>query len=452
MDEDTIVAPATPPGRGGVALIRFSGSRSEEILRGLAAPLPARIAPRRSYRCRLLDAGRPIDECLAVLFRAPRSYSGEDMAEVSLHGNPFLVEEALALARRLGARPALPGEFTYRAFRNGKMDLLRAEAVNDLVRAHSRAGALMEFGNLEGRLSRAVAALRADLLREAAEIEAGIEFAEDQALEAAPGTGALERAAAALDAILAGARFQEALDRGPRVVIAGRVNVGKSSLFNALLLRERSITSAHPGTTRDYIEETLRLDGLAFRLVDAAGIRAAGGDDAEAQGVRRSLALIAEADAALFLVDASQPPQADDLEIRRRLEGKRRLLLANKSDRADAGAVRALRAAFPGEELHLVSALRGDNLEAVTAFLRGLAGGLPDPAAAIAVNLRQKGLLEALRARVAAAARLRREAPGAGELAAEEVRGALRLAGELSGEIGAEDVLRGVFASFCIGK
>lgn len=452
MDEETIVAPATPPGRGGVALIRLSGGRSEEILRALAAPLPARIVPRRSYHCRLHDAGRAIDECLAVLFRAPRSYSGEDMAEVSLHGNPFLVEEALALARRLGARAALPGEFTYRAFRNGKMDLLRAEAVNDLVRAHSRAGAVMEFGNLEGRLSRALAALRETLLREAAEIETGIEFAEDQALEPDPGAGGLERAAAALDAILAGARFQEALDRGPRVVIAGRVNVGKSSLFNALLLRERSITSAHPGTTRDYIEETLLLDGLAFRLVDAAGIRADGGDDAEAQGVRRSLALIGEADAALLLLDAAQPPQADDLEIRRRLEGKPRLLLANKADRADAGAVRAIRAAFAGEEVHLVSARRGDNLETVTAFLRGLGRDLPDPAAAVAVNLRQKGLLEALRARLAAAARLRREAPGAGELAAEELRGALRLVGELSGETGAEDVLQRVFASFCIGK
>jgi tRNA modification GTPase len=453
MDEETIVALATPLGPGGIALIRFSGSRSQEILGRIVRPLPAAPRARHSYHGFLHDGERRIDECLAVLFRAPRSYSGEDMAEISLHANPFLVEEALALACRLGARPALPGEFTYRAFRNGKMDLLQAEAVNDLVRAGSRAGSRLEFGNLEGRLSRAVAALRDLLLRAAVEVEAGIEFAEDQHLAAAGDAGAaLAAAATTLEAVLASARFSEVLSRGLRVVIAGRVNVGKSSLFNALLLRERSIISELPGTTRDYIEETLLLDGFAFRLSDVAGIRADGGDAVEALGMRLSRERIAASDAALFVLDASQPLQAEDREVDRLLAGKPRLLLANKCDLAGDEVVAGVRAAFPGEALHLVSARQGTNLDAVTDFLRGLLRGIPDAAAATALNLRQRSLLERLGERIAQARRLLATAPPASELAAEEIRQGLGLIGELTGAIGAEDILRGVFAGFCIGK
>ncbi len=452
MDEETIVAPATAPGRAGIAVIRISGSRSEEVLRGLVAPLPERIVPRRSYRCLLREAGCPVDECLAVLFRAPRSYSGEDMAEVSLHGNPFLVEAALAQARRLGARSALPGEFTCRAFRNGKMDLPRAEAVNDLVRAGSRAAALMQFGNLEGRLSRALAALRDKLLAEAAAVEAAIEFAEDQCLDgAAPGRG-LAAAASALEAILAGARFAEVLGRGPRVAIAGRVNVGKSSLFNALLLRERAIVSDLPGTTRDTIEETLHLDGTAFRLSDAAGFRAAAGDGVEQEGMRRSLELVVAADAVLLVVDASRPLAGEDLEIHRRLAGKKRLVLANKCDLAGKDAAAAVAAAFPGEQVQPVSARTGENLEAVAAFLKGLLRDLPDPGDALACSIRQKGLLEELRGHLEKARRLRAAAAPPWELIAEEIRRGLSRLGELTGETGAEDVLQRVFARFCIGK
>jgi len=452
MDEETIVALATPPGRGGIAVIRLSGALSGDVARRIFQPLPARIQARRSYHGFIHDAGRRIDEGLAVFFRAPRSYSGEEMAEISLHSNLFLVEKALELACRHGARTALPGEFTYRAFRNGKLDLLQAEAVNDLIRANSSAGALMEFDNLEGRLSATVAEVRDALLRAAVEIETGIEFAEDQHLEAGPGGDGLAAALALLEKILAGSRFSETVSRGFQVVIAGRVNVGKSSLFNALLLRERSIVSALPGTTRDYIEETLHFGGFAFRVSDVAGIRSAGGDDIENQGMQRSLERIAAADAVLFMVDASQPLQESDFGIYRLLGGRKHILLANKSDRGREDVINGIRTAFPNEPLNLISAKHGDNLEAATAFLASLPGELAPSADAVAVNLRQKDLLEKLRATIHRVLRLQERQPAPGELVAEELRQGLRLIGELTGSIGVDDVLRGVFARFCIGK
>ena len=452
MNEETIVALATPPGQAGVAMIRFSGSQSEAILNRLIRPLPKKWQPRHSTHGFLHDGERRIDECLAVLFRGPHSYSGEDMAEISLHANPFVVEEVLALAYGHGARAALPGEFTYRAFRNGKMDLLQAEAVNDLIRANSRAGSLMEFDNLEGRLSRAVGALREALLGAAVDVETGIEFAEDQHLEPGREGGGLAVAAASLEMILASSRFSEVLNQGLQVVIAGRVNVGKSSLFNALLLKERSIVSELPGTTRDYIEETLRLEGVACRVTDMAGIRPAAGDDIENQGMRRSLDKIALADAVLFMVDASQPLQECDLEIARLLGAKKRMLLANKSDLADQEIMRTIRAAFPDDMAHMISARSGDNLDAVIRFLKGLLRDLPDPAGVVAVNLRQKGLLAKLHDVIQRIMRLQAQAPAPGELIAEEIRQGLLLIGELTGAVGADDILRGVFASFCIGK
>jgi tRNA modification GTPase len=453
MDEETIVALATPPGRAGIAVVRLSGGQSEAIVKKIVRPLPERPKARFHYHGFVHDGdGRRIDECLAVLFRSPASYSGEDMAEISLHSNLFLVEEVIALACRGGARPALPGEFTYRAFRNGKLDLLQAEAVNELIQANSRAYSLMEFDNLEGRLSRTVGAVREALLRAAVDVETRIEFAEDQHLEAGGDGGALAAAGAALDRVLAAGRFAEALNNGLQVVIAGRINVGKSSLFNALLMKERSIISELPGTTRDYIQETLRLDGFAFRVTDMAGIRSGPGDDVEQQGMQRSLERIAQSDAAIFMVDASRPLEEADLGLYRRLAGKPRLLLANKSDLASEEVVRGIRAAFPGEPLQLVSAKTGENLEAVSDFLKSLLRRMPDASGAAAVNLRQRGLLERLRDNIGLLLRLQAQEHEPVEVVAEEIRRGLRLIGELTGAISADDILHGVFASFCIGK
>ena len=236
------------------------------------------------------------------------------------------------------------------------------------------------------------------------------------------------------------------------MVIAGRVNVGKSSLFNALLLKERSIISPLPGTTRDTIQEKLVVDGFPIHITDMAGIRAAGGDDIENQGVQRSLAEIAQADAVIFMVDASLAPGEADRRIYRLLADKKRLLLANKSDLARAGIVKRIRAAFPGETVHLVSAKNGENLEAVTGFMKDLLRQMPEAAGQTVVNLRQKALLEKLLLNIRRILHMQEQGLETTEVVAEEIRQGLGLIGELTGAIGAADILRGVFARFCIGK
>lgn len=452
MDDETIVALATPPGKAGIGVIRLSGSKSLDIVRELFDPPPAEWRARKSHHGFICSRGRRLDECLVTIFRAPRSYNGEDMAEISLHSNLSIIEAVIELACRFGARPALPGEFTYRAFRNGKLDLLQAEAVNDLIQANSRVFALMEFDNLEGRLSRMVGALRSRLMQLAVDAETEIEFAEDQKLETVASDPELAAAVAGLKRILEQSRFNEVLDGGMHIVIAGRVNVGKSSLFNALLMKERSIISHLPGTTRDYIQEKLQLDGLPFRITDMAGIRRDSPDDIESQGMRRSLDKIAQADAVIFMADASQPVQADDLEIYNLIRGKRHILLANKSDLAPAGAAADMTRAFPGQRVLLVSAKTGENLEPIVDFLKSLWHDSAEPGTDTIVNLRQKNLLEKLLQCLLQVERLQQQRPRQTEMIAEEIRQGLRLIGELTGAISCADILEGIFSRFCIGK
>jgi tRNA modification GTPase len=452
MDDETIVALATPPGKAGIAVIRLSGSKSQAIVSALFEPLPIAWQPRKSYHGFIHAQERHIDECLVTLFKAPRSYSGEDMVEISLHSNMFIVEEVIELTCRLGARPALPGEFTYRAFRNRKMDLLQAEAVNDLIQANSRVYALMEFANLEGRLSQMINSIRARLLQMAIAIETEIEFAEDQMLETDVVDSGLTALAADLEKILGQSRFNDTLDQGMHIVIAGKVNVGKSSLFNALLLKERSIISPLPGTTRDYIQEKLYLDGLPFQITDMAGIRNGMGDDIENQGMRRSLDKIAQADAVIFMVDASRPLEASDHDIYHLIRKKKRILLANKKDQALEQALKNIGAAFPDETVHMVSVKDQENLQPVIDFLKSLWQEIAEPATAAVVNLRQKFLLGKLLQTFRQIEKMQGQRPVQTEAIAEEIRQALQLIGELTGAISSAEILRGIFAQFCIGK
>jgi tRNA modification GTPase len=452
MDDETIVALATPPGKAGIAIIRLSGSKSQAIVRALFEPLPSAWQARKSYHGFIQSQGRRIDECLVTLFKAPRSYSGEDMVEISLHSNMFIIEEVIGLACRLGARPALPGEFTCRAFRNGKMDLLQAEAVNALIQANSRVYALMEFGNLEGRLSKMVGSIRARLLQMAIAIETEIEFAEDQRLETAAVDSGLTAAVNDLEKILSQSRFNDILDQGMHIVIAGKVNVGKSSLFNALLMKDRSIISHLPGTTRDYIQEKLYLDGLPFQITDMAGIRNGEGDDIENQGMRRSLDKITQADAVIFMVDASRHLEASDHEIYHLIREKKRILLANKNDLALEQVLKTIRKAFPDETVHLVSVKNQENLDVVVGFLKSLWHEIGEPATATIVNLRQKLLLEKLLQNLRQIEQMQKQRPAQTETVAEEIRQGLQLIGELTGAISTEEILQGIFAQFCIGK
>ncbi len=449
MDEQTIAALATPAGRGALAVIRLSGPETAALLPQILLGWPAQPRPWRLYHRPLQAGGQPVCDGLAVFFRAPRSYTGEDAAEISIPASPVLTGALLAELARRGARPALPGEFTFRAYRNGRIDLIQAEAVLELVRAASRSEAHMEFATLEGGLSRAVAALRQQVVDAAVRLETAIEFQEENRLEEAPAAAALVEALRALQQILSQARFQDEIRSGLRVAIAGPVNAGKSTLFNSLLLQERAITSPHPGTTRDFILETLDLDGFPVELSDAAGIRRSG-DPLEEEGVRRSHELVAASQAVLLVLDAARPAEVTE-EIGRLGEGKPRLLLANKADVAAAADLEALRTRFPGAPLHPVSALTGANLEVVHDWLRGLAQERGAPPGALAVNRRQKMMLERVRDCLGEAQRHLQQAEAA-ELAAEELRAALGAIGELTGEVRCDDLLEAVFSRFCIGK
>jgi len=457
MNEETIAALSTPPGRGGIAVIRVSGPRAGPLLHELIEGAPDPLQPNLCFHgyLRADGAGGRLDECLALFFRAPHSFTGEDVAEISLHANPFIVEEALDLLARRGARPALAGEFSFRAWRNGKIDLLQAEAIHELVFANSRAYARLAFSGLEGALSQEVARLRQRLLELAIAVETAIEFQEDQALGEIPLGEGIAEMCEAVEAVLRSARFGERLNRGLQVVIAGKVNAGKSSLFNALLLQERAITSAAPGTTRDYLSETLILDGFPFVLNDVAGLATAqegGGDAVEQEAITRSWQKIEASDAVVFLFDASETPSPDDLRLFQRAVGSRpHLVVANKADIASEAAVALIRASF-GSRVPLISATQGRNLETVREFLKSLRADLGGLESSLAVNRRQQQLFERLREKLQGLRKMFATPRLFVELAGEEVRQALGVIGELTGEVGVDDVLQGIFANFCIGK
>ncbi len=309
---DTIAAISTPFGEGAVALLRLSGARAvavaDQIFRGKA--LLAEAEPRAQYFGRIVDEnGSPVDDVLAVVFRAPASYTGEDIVEISCHGGILVTRRILELLLAHGARSAEPGEFTQRAFLNGKMDLTQAEAVMDLIRAQTELALRAATEQLEGRLGAKVRELREQLLGLLAHVEAFIDFPEE---DIDPDTGAALLAKLHIVSDGAGSLLRTAgqgkiLREGVRAVIYGAPNVGKSSLLNLLLGYERAIVSETAGTTRDTIEEVINLRGIPLRLIDTAGVREAG-DEIERQGIERTHKQLERADLALYIYDAGKPP------------------------------------------------------------------------------------------------------------------------------------------------
>ncbi|HEV7353067.1 MAG TPA: tRNA uridine-5-carboxymethylaminomethyl(34) synthesis GTPase MnmE [Brevundimonas sp.] len=430
---DTLFALATPPGRGAIAVIRLSGPGVVAVLEGLGAGTPE---PRRASLRTLRHGGEVLDEALILRFVAPHSYTGEDAAELHLHGGRAVVEAVSAALLELGLRPAEPGEFTRRAFQNGRMDLTRAEAVADLIDAETAAQARQALGQLDGALARTYAGFRARLLRALALVEAEIDFPDEDvpdqlAQQAGPELDALT---AALDAALADAGRGERVRDGYRVVLIGETNAGKSALFNALVEREAAIVTAIPGTTRDVLDAELEIGGYRVRLSDTAGLRDSD-DPVEAEGVRRARARAEAADLRVWVRgpgdlegDAAAYARPDDLVV------------FSKADLAAAPAGPGL----------AVSAATGQGLDALRAALadrvaRDLAGA-DFPPVTRARHLRR---LEAARAAVAAARARLADAP---ELAGDDLRRAADALAAVTGEVGVEDILGEVFSSFCIGK
>ena len=447
---DTIVAIATPPGRGGIGVVRLSGPAVAAIAQALLGQLPE---PRSARFARFLDAaGETLDAGIALHFAAPHSYTGEDVLELQAHGSPVLLEALVARCVALGARRALPGEFTQRAYLNERIDLTQAEAVADLIAAGSEEAARAALRSLEGEFSRRVLELDEQLATLRVHVEAAIDFPTDEIeFLADPVIGArLSEACTACDALLAEARRGRVLTEGLVVVIAGAPNAGKSTLLNRLAGHEAAITSATPGTTRDLLRERVLVGGVPMTLVDTAGLRETR-DAIEAEGVRRARDALARADHVLFLVDAVADGQGAGFEAERtRLPAAVRVTrVYTKCDALATGAA-PLHADGAADALR-ISAQTGAGLDALAAHLLAAAGYASGEAGTLSARARHVDALRRCRVSLEAAQEALHGAR-AGELVAEELKAAQRALGEITGQEGSEELLGRIFGSFCIGK
>ena len=456
MLEDTIIAVSTPPGIGGLGVVRISGKRALTVASRLfrSGRRPGRPFPAgRAVLGRVVDAAgeEVLDEAILTYFRAPHSYTREDVVELSCHGSPVILAEVVRLGVAAGARPANPGEFTLRAYANGRLDILQAEAVDDLIRAASLTQARISVRQLAGSLSRRLLRLRESLVRLAARLEAALEFP-DQGLRLSPAghVRALGPLITEVTGLVESYRAGRALREGVTVAITGRTNVGKSTLFNALLEEDRAIVTPYPGTTRDYLREDLVIDDIVFHLVDMAGLGKAA-HPVEKNGILRGQKIARQADGLLIVLDGARGLDAEDERLIRRFRGKKAIVVINKSDlpgRLDPGRLRALAGPAPVVK---VSALRGTNLALLTAEVRRAfvpAGGLADE---VVLHARQRDTLAEILAALDEARRLL-GGGGSEEVAAEEVRTAVALVGRLTGEVRADEVLADIFGRFCVGK
>lgn len=443
MKRDTIAAIATPPGRGGIGVVRVSGADLTELVQAVVRrPTP----PRRAVYTDFLDADeRPIDAGICLFFAAPSSFTGEDVVEFQGHGGPVVMDRLLDRMVELGARLAKPGEFTERAFLNKRMDLAQAEAVADLINSASRRAAQAAMRSLAGEFSAQVLALDGRVREARVHVEAAIDFADEEIdfLEDAELRTRLDAVLAGLDDLLAESSRGQLLRDGLDVVIAGAPNVGKSSLLNRLSAEDRAIVTPVPGTTRDAVRAMIEVQGIPVRLTDTAGLRATG-DEVESIGIERARKAIASADVVLAVTDARARskggPSLDPVECEPRRSAT--ISVVNKID---------LTGAVPGRtgDTINVSALTGTGIDDLKRRIAEIGGIAPTEGAYLA----RRRHLEALEAARACAQRaLGRTQEGAGELAAEELRLAHEALGSIVGVTTTDELLGDIFSAFCIGK
>lgn len=461
-DQDTIAAPATAPGVSAIAIIRMSGPRAREIARRCF--VPAHVSADRCFdeagrlrRGFLIDpaTAEKIDDALLAVFRAPRSYTGEDLVEFQMHGGAGVVAACLGILLANGARLAAAGEFTKRAFLNGRLDLAQAEAVADVIAAETVVASRAAARRVTGSAGRGLRALRAELLDRLVEIEAHVDYPDEVPEPDVPALMATLRAhERRLEELLSGAKAARALRDGIDCVIAGPPNAGKSSLLNALLDAERAIVSEQPGTTRDIIEDRVAIDGVVLRLRDTAGLRETA-DPIEAEGVERAHRALGEAELVITVVDGSRVPTSDDRAVLALAVAAPQVVLFNKLDLGNAGATELrghMRAAERREVVEgsvrwrpTVDQLRG-------AIARLGWGGETIPAGGdFLANMRQiEALMRARECLTRACDTLAQRWPV--DLACADLRDAIAAYGEVSGESVSAEVLDGIFSRFCVGK
>lgn len=455
-DEDTIAAIATPLGEGGLAVIRLSGPQAlavaDQCFQGVGAKAvkPSAAVSHTLHYGHIVRGGVHVDEVMLAVMRAPRTFTREDVVEVSCHGGIVAAKAVLDTVLAAGARLAEPGEFTKRAFLNGRIDLTQAEAVADLIHARTELALTAAQEQLEGKLSQRINLVRDDLMRTLAHVEAHIDFPDE---DIAPDTreqlvGRLVAAVDFMDQLLRTANEGQILRRGIRAAIIGRPNAGKSSLLNQLLGHERAIVSPIAGTTRDTIEEMANIRGIPVIFIDTAGLREAL-DTIEQEGVRRSLATLAKADLILHLLDASEPMTAADERFLKEFAGKKRVLVINK---VDLPTQLTLQDGINDNPVN-ISCQTGEGLEALKDAIEKVVWGGQVRAEMLQVMINSRHQEALQRARMAtqhSIAGLRDDRTL--ELVAMELRIAAGAVGEIVGKTTTEDLLDSIFSQFCLGK
>jgi tRNA modification GTPase len=459
IEEETIAAISTPFGESGIGIVRMSGPSAEAIARKL-------FKPKKNQACFLshhfhygeiidIQSGKAVDEVLIVLMKSPKTYTTEDIVEIHCHGGYLILQKVLELVLKSGARMAQPGEFTKRAFLNGRIDLTQAEAVIDMIRAKTAVSLEIANQQLRGRLYLELDRLRTGLVEDLALIEAHIDFPEEEIepISLRKMKQGIERSVQQLEEWVASYEEGRIFREGISCAIIGKTNVGKSSLLNALLKEERAIVTAIPGTTRDVIEEILSICGIPVRLIDTAGLRKAG-DSIEQEGVRRAKERLADSDFVLLMVDGSRVLDDDDKEIFEEVEGKKKVVILNKNDLPQKMSVAEVRGRFMGDPIVSISALRSEGIDDLkkTIYASLIHRDVrTSPEDLIVANIRHKNAFIQIRDNLSNAMKGMGEGISF-EFIAFEIRSALEALGGLAGETTNEEVLNRIFDQFCIGK
>ncbi len=459
MLEDTIAAISTPLGEGGIGIVRMSGPESFDIAKKIFRSKNEAWSSAEDHRLvygHIFDpAGKPVDEVLLGYMKAPHTYTRDDIIEINCHGGIVPTKKILELVLSAGARLARPGEFSLRAFLNGRIDLAQAESVIDVIRAQTEAGLKLAVAQLGGSLSRKIIELQDRLLGLLAQVEANIDFPEED-LEAATGQELINTGGELLEQfedLIRGAQAGKIYREGIKTIIIGRPNVGKSSLLNALLRENRAIVTDIPGTTRDIIEEIINISGIPLKIIDTAGLHETE-NVIEKIGIEKTREMIRQADLVLVVLDAGRKLTESDLDIIGSVKDKKAVFLVNKEDLADKRiSVEELEALAAGRPVLWISAKEGSGLDELEEkiFKMVMGGHLSGSDDMLVTNTRHKQALEAAQRHLQeAVAELKRNVPV--DVAAIDIRAAWEALGEITGNTVTEDLLDRIFADFCIGK
>lgn len=459
--KDTITAISTPHGEGGLAVLRISGPDAVRIARKIfqSTGQQTRFESHRVYHGWIKEGNESIDEVVMTLFKAPDSYTGEDVIEISCHGGVFVTRRILEMIINQGARPAEPGEYTQRAFINGRIDLSQAEAVAELIRSQTEASRRVAVYQLEGRLSEKLNTVRKDLIRITSLLEIELDFGEEDVQFANRNEiqNSLFAIKLEIDKLILTYKRGRVCREGIRMVISGRPNVGKSSILNTLVEKERAIVTEIPGTTRDLIEDVLDIEGILFTITDTAGIRDMNNitDPIEKEGIRRSEKALRSSDLVLLVFDNSQPIHEDDESLIQLVMREKKDVIAviNKIDLKSRIEENRLRKRLDGVQFVKVSALNREGIDNLIQTLRNqaLSGELPETGELVLTNLRHRDSLIHANESISQAEKSLKENMSQ-EFIAMDLRSALEYIGEITGQTTPEDVLNYIFSEFCIGK